>query len=128
MIENYRSFTIDDLFGRTWRIEFQWQQNGISIRHADTVDVKWQIHTADESLEKVIALPHSLLQAASRKHDHPLSDPWCMKLAVAHLKVMLETWQDMDKTLVTVSAEELDQAAETVNQWEGERREAAFGA
>ncbi len=126
MIENYRSFTVDDLFGRTWRIEFAWQQTAISIRHADAVDVKWRLSTQDESTEKVLALPHPLLQAASEEFHHPLTDPWCMKLAASHLKQMIETWQDMDKTLVTLSREELQLAAEEVSGWEAARREAAF--
>jgi hypothetical protein len=40
-----------------------------------------------------------------------------MKLAAAHLKKMLETWQDMDKTLVTLNSVELSEAAATVAEW-----------
>ena len=44
MIENFRRFQAGpDPFGRTWDVEFRWQQNGISIRHADTVDVKFHL-------------------------------------------------------------------------------------
>jgi hypothetical protein len=32
-----------DPFGRTWKVQFRWLQTGISIRHADTVDVKFWV-------------------------------------------------------------------------------------
>lgn len=128
MIENYRHFEAIDLFGRNWQIEFSWQQTAISIRHADAVDVKWRLSTEGEGVDKVIALPHPLLLDASKKHSHELSDPWCMKLAAAHLKQMVETWQDMDKKLITLTRDELDAVAKVVNEWEGARREAALQA
>jgi hypothetical protein len=97
-----------DPFGRVWRVQFRWLQTGISIRHADTVDVKFFI-TPDggEPQEKVVALPHPVLLNIARDGNRKLSDPLCMRLAAAHLKHMIETSEDMDKTLVTVSAKEL---------------------
>ena len=97
-----------DPFGRMWKVQFRWLQTGISIRHADTVDVKFFV-TPDggETEEKVIALPHpSLLQLTG--NGRKLTDSYCMRLAAEHLKRMIETTEDMEKTLVTVSREELD--------------------
>ena len=97
-----------DPFGRTWKVQFRWLQTGISIRHADTVDVKFLITTDDgEAEEKVIALPHIALLDLYTNRGRKLSDPICMRLAAAHLKHMIETTEDMDKTLVTVTPEEL---------------------
>ena len=97
-----------DPFGRVWRVQFRWLQTGISIRHADTVDVKFFV-TPDggEPQEKVVALPHPILLAIAKDGNRKLSDPLCMRLAAAHIKHMIETSEDMDKTLVTVSAREL---------------------
>ncbi len=97
-----------DPFGRMWNVQFRWLQTGISIRHADTVDVKFFV-TPDggETEEKVIALPHSALLELSREHNRKLTDPVCMRLAAAHLKYMIETSEDMEKTLVTVAPGEL---------------------
>lgn len=128
MILNYRLFDATDPFGRVWRCEFRWQQTAISIRHADAVDVKWRLAGPDQVLDRVISLSHPLLLAASAKQGHPLSDPWCLKLSAVHLKTMLETWQDMDKNIVTLTAPELDEAAKTVASLESERREAALMA
>ena len=117
---NFRLFEAIDPFGRTWTAEFTWQQTAISIRHADCVDVKWAISTAGEAMDKVIALPLPALMAESAKSGRAITDPWCMKLAAAHLKKMLETWQDMDKTLVTLNAVELNEAAAAVSEWAAE--------
>lgn len=113
MIENFRQFQAGpDPFGRTWQVHFRWVQNGISIRHADTVDVKFGVTDGSEPFEeRVIALPHPALLAVSKTSGHPLTDAWCMKLAALHLKHMLETGEDMEKTLVTVPAPELEEYA-----------------
>lgn len=113
MPENFRRFRAGaDPFGRTWEVEFQWLQTGISIRHADTVDVKYYLWTEGEpKQEKVLALPHADLLALSKETGHPLTDPWCMKLAGRHLAYMIESGEDMDKTLITLSPGDLARAA-----------------
>ena len=113
MAENVRRFEAGpDPFGRTWDVEFRWLQNGISIRHADTVDVKYVLRTeGEEPQEKVIALPHADLLALAARTGHPLTDPWCMKLAANHVKHMVKTAEDLEKNLITVAPAELERAA-----------------
>lgn len=113
MAENLRRFTAGpDPFGRTWEAEFRWLQTAISIRHSDTVDVKFVVWTQDEEKqEKIIALPHAELLALSARTGHPLTDPWCLKLAAHHLKYMITSGEDLEKLLVTLSREDLDRAA-----------------
>ncbi len=96
-----------DPFGRMWKVQFRWLQTGISIRHADTVDVKFFV-TSDggETEEKVIALPHPILLQMT-ENGRKLTDAYCMRLAAEHLKHMIETTEDMEKTLVTASREEM---------------------
>ena len=97
-----------DPFGRMWRVQFRWLQTGISIRHADTVDVKFFVTPeGGEPEEKIIALPHAVLLEITREKGQKLSDPLCLRLAAAHLKHMIETSEDMDKVLVTVSRGDL---------------------
>ncbi len=109
MVDQSRLFEAGpDPFGRMWKVQFRWLQTGISIRHADTVDVKFFV-TPDGGAteEKVIALPHPELLKITVERGRKLTDPLCMRLAAAHLRRMIETSEDMDKTLVTVSPEEL---------------------
>ncbi len=110
MADNYRRFEAGpDPFGRTWEVEFRWLQTGISIRHADTVDVKFVIWTRDEpKQERVIALPHPLLIALGEGRGHALTDAWCLTLAAKHLKYMIETGEDLEKTLVTLNEADLE--------------------
>ncbi len=118
MAENFRRFEAGpDPFGRTWQIEFRWLQTGISIRHADTVDVKFVVWTADEAnpepkQEKILALPHPALLALAEKTGHPLTDGWCLMLAARHLKFMVESGEDLEKTLVTLAPPDLERAAQ----------------
>ena len=113
MIENFRQFQAGpDPFGRKWQVHFSWLQTGISIRHADTVDVKFGISCEGEPYyERVIALPHPALLALGAKVDHPLTDSWCMKIAALHLQHIIESGEDFEKVLVTVQPAEMEQYA-----------------
>jgi hypothetical protein len=118
MLENFRQFDAGpDPFGRKWKAHFRWLQTAISIRHADTVDVKFGVSVDDEPFEeRVVALPHATLLALSKNSGHPLTDAWCLKLAALHLNHMIETGEDIEKTLVTVQADELGRYAEQLKQ------------
>jgi hypothetical protein len=117
MIDNFRQFQAGpDPFGRMWQVHFSWLQTGISIRHADTVDVKFGISTEGEPYdERVIAMTHPDLLALSKKTGHPLADSWCMKLAALHLRHIIESGEDFEKVLVTVKPDELEQYAQELH-------------
>jgi hypothetical protein len=108
-MRNFRQFEAGpDPFGRTFQVYFKWLQTAISIRHSDTVDVKFVL--ADENggrNEKTIALPHADLLTVTRETGRQLDDPWCARLAAMHLLHLIETGEDMEKDLVTVSLAEV---------------------
>ena len=107
-IMNFREFQAGpDPFGKTWQVQFGWLQTAVSIRHSDSVDVKFFLSTGKEKMEKVVAMTHPDLLALSEREDRPLTDPWCMKLAALHLKRMIETGEDIEKTLVTLNPDQL---------------------
>jgi len=107
-MENFRQFDAGpDPFGRTWKVEFKWLQTAISLRHSDTVDVKFVVHGDGTRGEKTIALPHADLLALVQKTGRPMTDAWCSRLAALHLQHLIETGEDMEKDLVTLSPEEL---------------------
>lgn len=113
MSDNPRQFEAGpDPFGRRWSVQFEWLQNAISIRHADTVDVKFRLSTAGEAAqEKVIALAMPHLMDAAKAAGGAVSDPWCMRVAGRHLRRVVETFEDMEKTLVTVPAARIEEYA-----------------
>ncbi|HUJ21717.1 MAG TPA: hypothetical protein VLX58_09365 [Bryobacteraceae bacterium] len=107
-MQNFRQFDAGpDPFGRTWKIEFKWLQTAISLRHSDTVDVKFMLRSDDTCVEKTIAMPHADLVELSNKVGRPMTDAWCSRLAALHLRHIIETGEDMEKDLVTVSPAEL---------------------
>jgi hypothetical protein len=107
MQDQLRRFQATDPFGRAWEVEFRWLQNGISIRHADTVDCKYYITDGQEKREIVIALSHPELTTLAKGRSRGLTDPWCMSLAALHLRRVISNWEDMDKTIITPSAKDL---------------------
>ena len=117
---NFRQFEAGpDPFGRKFQVMFKWLQTAISIRHADTVDVKFILQ--DESgarTEKTIALPHALLVELSRSTGRKMDDAWCARLAELHLLRLVETGEDMEKDLVTLTAAELKEHASEIARQE----------
>jgi len=117
---NFREFEAGpDPFGRKFQILFKWLQTAISIRHSDTVDVKFII--VDENgdrTQKTIALPHADLQRVSREAGRPMDDPWCARIAALHLQHLIATGEDMEKDLVTVLPADLKRYASEIARME----------
>jgi len=112
MLENFREFEAGpDPFGDTWKVRLAWLQTAIAIRHSDSVDVKFFLTNGREQIERIVAIPHPDLLALTRELDRPLTDAWVMKLAALHLKHMVETGEDFEKTLVTVAPDQLHRHA-----------------
>jgi hypothetical protein len=111
---NFREFEAGpDPFGRKYQVLFKWLQTAISIRHADTVDVKFVlIDDSGAHSQKTIALPHGHLLRVSRDIGRPLDDAWCARIAQVHLIHLIETGEDMEKDLVTVPPADLQRYAE----------------
>ena len=89
MPDDFRAFEVSDPSQRAWSVRFLWQQNPISIRHADTVDVKFRLNDGQQEIDRVVALPAPHLRALSAASGRPVTDPWCARLA-APLSVSLE--------------------------------------
>ena len=117
---NFRQFEAGpDPFGRKFQILFKWLQTAISIRHADTVDVKFIL--VDENggqTQKTIALPHADLLRVSTDTGRAMDDPWCARLAAMHLQYLIATGEDMEKDLVTVLPADLRRYAGEVARLE----------
>jgi hypothetical protein len=111
---NFRQFEAGpDPFGRKFQVMLKWLQTAISIRHADTVDVKFILVDDNEGRsEKTIALQNADLLTVSEGAGRKIDDPWCARLAALHLKHLIETGEDMEKDLVTVTMADLRRYAE----------------
>jgi hypothetical protein len=108
LMRNFRQFEAGpDPFGRMWGVEFKWLQTAISLRHSDTVDVKFVLRDESTRVQKTIAMHHLDLLELSKKTGRLMTDAWCSRLAALHLKHLIETGEDMEKDMVTVSPEEL---------------------
>jgi len=121
---NFREFEAGpDPFGNKYQVYFKWLQTAISLRHSDSVDVKFILAAEGGGrTEKTIALPHADLVEVSRETGRKIDDAWCSRLAMLHLLHLVETGDDMEKDLVTVSPLELKALADRVA---GEERQAA---
>ncbi len=110
MSSGVRNFECVDPFGRTWRVDFLWHQVGIAIRHADTIDCKFHLKTDDEETDKVIAIEHLHLKTLAKEFGREIADAWVIRLAAEHLRYMIESGEDIEKTLVTPAIADLRRA------------------
>ena len=81
-----------DPFGRKFQVMFQWLQTAISLRNADSIDVKFLL--VDESgarTAKTIALPHPGVNRAAAGIGRAVDDAWCARLAEL-AKTWRRTW------------------------------------
>jgi len=119
-MHNFRQFEAGpDPFGRKFQVYFKWLQTAITLRHADTVDVKFIL--VDDNggrSEKTIALPHPDLLHLSRETGRMFDDSWSARLAAAHLVYMIEAAEASAKDLVTVSLVDLHRYAAELAQEE----------
>jgi len=108
-MKNFRQFEAGpDPFGRKFQVLFKWMQTAISLRHADTVDVKFiLVDDNGERTPKTIALEHVDLLEIAKESGRKVDDPWCSRLAAMHLTHLVETGEDMEKDLVTVPRADL---------------------
>src|SRR4051794_30849078 len=117
---NFREFEAGpDPFGRKFQVLLKWLQTAISIRHADTVDVKFVL--TDENgarTEKTIALPHPELLRVSRDTKRPMDDAWCGRIAAMHLQYLVSSGEDMEKNLITVAGAEIARYAAEIGKQE----------
>ena len=126
---SFRQFEVGpDPFGRKWQVLFKWLQTAISLRHSDTVDVKFVLESDGARVQKQIAMPHAELLELSRSTGHEMSDAWCARLAGLHLKRMVESGEDLEKDLVTVRLPELSGYAAEIGREESADVTARRGA
>ncbi len=128
-MRNFRQFEVGpDPFGRKWQVLFKWLQTAISLRHSDTVDVKFVLESDGMRVEKQIAMPHAELLELSRRTGYEMTDAWCSRLAAVHLKRMVESGEDLEKDLVTVRMSEMAEYAAEIGKEEGAAMPARRGA
>ena len=110
-----------DPAGRIFHVLFRYQQNGISIRHADTVEVGFLLEDPEGARAlKTVCLPHPGLPRVAAATGRAVDDAWCARLAARHLLEAVSTGQDMDKDFLTVSAADLERHAAALARAEQE--------
>src|SRR5215831_6621051 len=93
---DYRDFEVtSEVAGETYRVRFRWLQTDFSLRHSDTVDVKFQVDGGG----KIVALPHGPLERACARLKIPLTDELCLRIAAEQLRHALATGEDGENLL-----------------------------
>ena len=111
-----------------WQVRFKWLQTAISLRHSDSVDVKFILSDGTSESQKTISMQHRHLLDLAKNAGVTMTDPWCARLAMLHLKYLIESGEDMEKDLVSVSPSELAGYEARIRNWEAEEVRKRRGA
>jgi hypothetical protein len=118
-MKNFRDFDAGtDPFGRAWHAQFKYLQTGISIRHSDSVDVRYILDNGEEQMQKTIVISNAGLRAYSKRAGRPISDPWCARIAMCKLRYVIATAEDLEKDYLIVTPQELEQFDKQIQRWE----------
>jgi hypothetical protein len=101
---NYREFKAQStLTGQDYQCRFVYLQTAISLRHSDTVDVKFRVN--GEGV--VVALPHTAWGEYENRAKRPLTDERAACVAAGILKESLERGDDVELLELNPAAEEV---------------------
>lgn len=119
-MENFRDFEAGpDPFGRKWHVLFKFLQTAISIRHSDSVDVRFILSNGEESMQKTVVLRNADLRAwAAAQSGRRISDTWCSRVAMCKIRRAVETFEDIENDYMQVTPREIEEFGAAVKAWE----------
>jgi hypothetical protein len=121
-LKNFRDFEAGpDPFGRKWHVLFKFLQTAISIRHSDSVDVRFILSSGDETVGKTVVMRNADLRAwANAGSGRIISDTWCSRVAMCKIRNSIETAEDLEKDYLVVTPKELDEFGAVIKAWEAD--------
>ncbi|HWF12021.1 MAG TPA: hypothetical protein VG297_26310 [Bryobacteraceae bacterium] len=118
-MENFRDFDAGaDPFGRRWRAQFKYLQTGISIRHSDSVDVRFVLDNGEEQTQKTVVIQNADVRAYGQRAGRTVSDAWCSRIAMSKLIHVIETAEDLEKEYLQVTPAEIEEYDAKIRKWE----------
>jgi hypothetical protein len=106
---SYRDFQVQSsLTQHSYRCQFVYLQTAISLRHSDTVDVKFRV----DGTGVVVALPHIAWGQYQQGAGHALSDERAAHVAAGILKEALERGEAIELLDLNPSADEVAHRAQ----------------
>jgi len=106
---SYRDFLVQSsLTQHSYRCQFVYLQTAISLRHADTVDVKFRV----DGTGVVVALPHTAWSQYQQRAGQALTDERAARVAAGLLQEALERGEAIELLDLNPSAEEVAQRAQ----------------
>jgi hypothetical protein len=120
-MENFRDFQAGpDPFGRLWSVQFKYLQTAISIRHSDSVDVRFILESGEERMQKTIVIPLADIRAYAARTGRKVSDAWCSRLAMCRIREVIQTAEDFEKDYIAATPTEIERYDEAIRKWEEE--------
>jgi hypothetical protein len=122
-MENFRDFEVGpDPFGQKWYAHFKYLQTGISIRHSNSVDVRYVLDNGPDDgnvrMQKTVVIQNADIRAYTTRTGRKISDAWCSRIAMCKLRYVIETAEDLEKDYLLVTAREIEEFDSAIKKWE----------
>ncbi|HYA17999.1 MAG TPA: hypothetical protein VEF06_11065 [Bryobacteraceae bacterium] len=119
-LTNFRDFHAGpDPFGRKWHVLFKFLQTAISIRHSDSVDVRFILTSGDETMQRTVVMRNADLRAwAAKGSGRKVSDTLCSRVAMLKILQAVETAEDLEKDYLVATPAELEEFGKEIRDWE----------
>jgi dsRNA-specific ribonuclease len=120
-MENFRDFDAGaDPFGRRWHAQFKYLQTGISIRHSDSVDVRFVLDNGEEQVQKTVVIHNADIRAYGKRTGRVITDSLCSRIAACKLHHVIETAEDLEKDYLFATPAEIEEYDAKIKKWEDE--------
>ncbi len=98
------------LTGEDYTVRFSHLWSAVATRHSDTLDCKFLVNGRSVT----VALAHPAFVEFRERTGRPLTDEEAAQVAAAYLRECLEADRDTDRTLLSVSREDVLRLAEKI--------------
>ena len=103
-MENFRDFEAGpDPFGRVWHVQFKYLQTAISIRHSDSVDVRFILENGDNRIRRPSSFRSPTSAPGPNAPGREVSDAWCSRIAMCRIREVIATAEDLEKDYIAVT-------------------------
>jgi hypothetical protein len=76
--------------------------------------------SGEERMVKVVVIPHADVRTYAARKGRIISDTWCSRIAVCHLRHVIETAEDFEKEYLTVTPSDIEKYDSMIQKWEAD--------
>ena len=78
------------------------------------------LSNGEESTHKIVVIQHLDIRNYAQRTGRVISDTWCSRIGMLHIKHAVETAEDLEKEYLAVTPREIEEYDAAIQKWEKE--------